>query len=92
MVAKVNQSQSEGRGKKGLQNSVKAKPPIDTQKELASIAGVSHDTIAKVKVIEAKATPEIKEKLAAQERKNPKHFCSGVISRPAPKPAKTRPA
>jgi hypothetical protein len=31
------------------------KPPIDTQKELAKVAGVSHDTIMKVKVIEQKA-------------------------------------
>lgn len=39
-----------------------AKP--DTRKELAHIANVSHDTIAKVKVIEAKATPEVKAQLA----------------------------
>lgn len=38
---------------------------IDTQKELASLAGVSHDTIAKVKVIEQSATPEAKEKLSS---------------------------
>ncbi len=30
------------------QNSVKASEKIDTQKELAKIAGVSHDTIARV--------------------------------------------
>lgn len=34
--------------------------PIDTQKELAKVAGVSHDTIAKVEKIEAKATPDVK--------------------------------
>jgi hypothetical protein len=28
-----------------------AKPPIDTRAELATLAGVSHDTIAKVKSI-----------------------------------------
>lgn len=44
------------------QNSVEQKP-IDTQKELAKVAGVSHDTIAKVEKIEAKAAPEIKAKL-----------------------------
>ena len=44
-----------------------AKPPIDTRAELATIAGVSHDTIAKVKVIEQKAAPEIKEKLSTGE-------------------------
>ena len=36
---------------------------IDTKKEIAKVANVSHDTIAKVKKIEATATPEVKEKL-----------------------------
>lgn len=36
---------------------------INTREEVSKIAGVSHDTIAKVKVIQQKATPEIKEKL-----------------------------
>jgi N6-adenosine-specific RNA methylase IME4 len=40
------------------------KAVIDTKKELAAVAGVSHDTIAKVKKIEQKATPEIKRKLS----------------------------
>ena len=35
---------------------------IDTQKELAKAAGVSHDTIAKVEKIEANASEETKEK------------------------------
>jgi N6-adenosine-specific RNA methylase IME4 len=35
----------------------------DTKKEIAKIANVSHDTIAKVKKIEAVATAEVKEKL-----------------------------
>ena len=35
--------------------------PIDTRKEIAKVASVSHDTIAKVKVIQAIATPEVKE-------------------------------
>lgn len=39
------------------------KQEIDTKKELAKAAGVSHDTIAKVEKIEAKATPEVKEML-----------------------------
>jgi len=41
--------------------------PIDTKKELAKLAGISHDTMAKIKVIEEKATEETKEKLANQE-------------------------
>ena len=39
------------------------KAVIDTKKELAKIAGVSHDTIHKIKKIEAEATPHIKELL-----------------------------
>lgn len=41
--------------------------PIDTRKELAKIADVSHDTIAKVKKIEEKAPEKIKEKLTSGE-------------------------
>ena len=44
----------------GLQKSAKA---IDTREEVAKAAGVSHDTIAKVETIEAKAAPEVKKKL-----------------------------
>ena len=50
-------------GKRGgtpSQNSVKA---IDTQKELAKIAGVSHDTIAKVKLIKETGSEEVKDNL-----------------------------
>jgi len=36
---------------------------VDTKRELAAVAGVSHDTIAKVKKIEQVATPEVKEQL-----------------------------
>jgi N6-adenosine-specific RNA methylase IME4 len=42
-------------------------PEISTKKEVAKIANVSHDTIAKVKVIEAKATPEAKAQLSTGE-------------------------
>jgi len=41
------------------------KPIESTRQELAKIAKVSHDTIAKVKVIEQKATPEVKKELDA---------------------------
>ena len=47
--AKANQRQSEGRGKKGCQKSDNL---IDTKKEVAKAANVSHDTVAKVKRIE----------------------------------------
>ena len=46
----------------GLQKSVKA---VNTQKEIAKAAGVSHDTIAKVEKIETQATPEVKAALKA---------------------------
>ena len=41
--------------------------PIDTQKELAKIAGISHDTIHKIEVIEKEAPPEIKEAASSGE-------------------------
>lgn len=47
-----------------LQKSVEQKP-IDTQKELAKVAGVSHDTIAKVEKLESEAMPEVKAALAS---------------------------
>ena len=37
------------------------KAVVDTKKELAKAAGVSHDTIHKVEVIEKKATPQTKQ-------------------------------
>ena len=48
------------------QISVKSKS-IDTQKELSKIANVSHDTIAKVKKIQAQASEEVKAKLSTGE-------------------------
>ena len=42
-------------------------PAIDTKREIAAIAGVSHDTVAKVKTIKAKASEETKDKLAKGE-------------------------
>jgi len=45
---------------KGCQKSDKVKP-IDTKQELAKVAGVSHDTIAKVERIEEEAPQPIVE-------------------------------
>ena len=42
----------------GCQNSDKALSPIDTKKELAKQAGVSHDTIAKTENIIKTVIPE----------------------------------
>lgn len=51
-------------GNEPLQKSVN---PVNTQKELATIAGVSHDTIHKVEVVEKHGTPEIKAKARSGE-------------------------
>lgn len=48
-----------------VQNS--AQPSARTRDEVARLAGVSHDTIDKVKKIEAKATEETKRKLQSRE-------------------------
>lgn len=59
IAEKAKEKQAEYHGNQyesGLsQKSVEVQKPIDTQKELAKVAGVSHDTIAKVEVIENKA-------------------------------------
>lgn len=47
------------------QKSEESFKPIDTLKEVAKVANLSHDTIAKVKVIEAKAPEEVKQELKA---------------------------
>ena len=49
----------------GAVRQISDKAVIDTKKELANVAKVSHDTIAKVKVIQQKATEEVKEKLSS---------------------------
>jgi protein gp37 len=48
-----------------LQNSAKSIEPIDTRKELAKVAGVSHDTIARVEKIIERSSPEIIQKIRA---------------------------
>lgn len=57
IAEKAKKKQSEGGGAV-RQKSDKA--VVDTKKELAKVAGVSHDTINKVERIEAKATPYVK--------------------------------
>lgn len=49
------------------QKSVEPSKKIDTQKELAREAGVSHDTIHKVEIIEEEAPEETKQKLSSGE-------------------------
>lgn len=64
---KANQRAGGGGGKAGCQKSDKVVASIDTKKELAKIAGVSHDTIAKGKVLAATASEETKAKLRTGE-------------------------
>ena len=51
--------------KQPLQNSAN---PADTRAELARIAGVSHDTIAKVKKINEQASEELKKEVRTGEK------------------------
>jgi N6-adenosine-specific RNA methylase IME4 len=64
-IIKTKAKEKEHMRKTTSQNSDKSFPIIDTKKELAKIAQVSHDTIAKVKVIQEQAPEEIKQKLEA---------------------------
>ena len=58
--AKKNQACGQG-GVLLLQNSAKASEKVDTRAELAKIAGVSHDTIARVEKIVQKAPAKARE-------------------------------
>jgi DNA modification methylase len=64
--AKENYIQNVGRPNKSEQISAPIKP-IETRQEIAKVANVSHDTISKVKKIEATASPEIKAKVSTGE-------------------------
>ena len=63
-LSKAGQSYSP---KEPLEKSTKVTKKIDTRKELAKVANVSDNTIAKVKTIQQKAAPEIKAKLETGE-------------------------
>jgi len=63
--AKDNLKLSQGKGKQKSAD-LKVKP-IETRNELSKVASVSHDTISKVKKIQAKAPQEVKAKLATGE-------------------------
>lgn len=65
--AKANQIASGKEFGKGCQKSDKPIDRVDTKKEIAKVANVSHDTVAKVKAIEAKAPEEVKQKLSTGE-------------------------
>lgn len=50
------------------QNSAVSNQPMETRKEVAKVAGVSHDTVSRVKVIEARASESDKAALSRGER------------------------
>lgn len=58
--AKENQAEYHGNQYESGLCQKSDKVQIDTKKEVAKLAGVSHDTIAKVEKIEKQATPEVK--------------------------------
>jgi DNA modification methylase len=66
-VFKLKAKEKEKIRKTTSQKSDESFPEVSTKKELAKVANVSHDTISKVKHIEAKATPEVKQKLSTGE-------------------------
>ena len=70
IVAKAKEQQVR---KSVSQKSVEQKP-IDTQKELAKVAGVSHDTIHKVEVINNSDNEEVKQKVRNKEMSINKAF------------------
>ena len=76
--AKENQRLSEGKGAKGSQISENLK--VDRYKEIADLAGVSHDTIAKVKAILESAPEETKEKLRRGDDKISIHSAHSTIA------------
>jgi hypothetical protein len=62
--AKANQKQSKGRGQKGLGEI----PKVNVREDMAKAAGVSPDTIRRVKTINEKGTPEQKKRIADGEK------------------------
>lgn len=63
----IAEKAKEQQGQRTDLTSVRNLTNVDTKKELAKVAGVSHDTIAKVEKIQAKASPEIKSAIKAGE-------------------------
>lgn len=67
LKVKAKENQIKGGKEKVPQKSAEPPAERETRAELAKAAHVSHDTIAKAKVIEAKATPEAKAALHSGE-------------------------
>lgn len=80
--AKENERKGGGSGDSGRQ---KSDNPTTTSKELAKIAGVSHDTIHRVEVIEQKAPERLKQQVRSGEKSINEAYLSLV---PKPKTAR----
>ena len=65
--AKAKENQKGGQGGVLLPLKSAEAKSIETRQEIAKIANVGHDTISKVKKIQATASPEIKEKVSTGE-------------------------
>ena len=61
------------------QKSAEVQKPIETREELAKVAGVSHDTIAKVEKIERKAPEAVKKQLRTGEISINKAYNAAVM-------------
>ena len=84
MIAeKAKEKQAEYHGNQyesGLsQKSAEVQKPIETREELAKVAGVSHDTIAKVEKIERKAPEAVKKQLRTGEISINKAYNAAVM-------------
>jgi hypothetical protein len=87
---KAREKQIQAGKEKLSQKSVEAS--IDTQKELAKIAGVSHDTIHKVEVIEKEATQEQKDQIANKQKSINKVYQEIKEKHPSKKEEKEKPS
>jgi ParB-like chromosome segregation protein Spo0J len=96
--AKANQKEHGGThpGRKSLPQKSAEVSPIETREEVAKLAGISRDTIAKVKTILAEGTPEAKERLRAGESSIHKEYLGikpkAIPSTPSPPPEPEAPA
>ena len=68
-----------------------AKAVIDTRQEIANLAGVSHDTVRKVEVIEKEGTPEVREAVRKGEMSVNKAFKATRNPKPKKPIVQTKP-
>ena len=84
--AKERQRTSTGGSSPQLRQISAKAEKIETREELAKAAGVSHDTIDKVHIIEQNATPEQKKRLSTGRASINKIYDEIKSSKPKPKP------